>query len=193
MTLRLLTLLTALAFTSSAALAAAASLSSQACEREMARASEAFGIPLGVLYAVALTETGKRGSLQPLAMNIAGKAHYAKNLKDALQEFQAARKRGVELIDVGCMQVNHHFHGSAFNSVADMFDPHRNVTYAAGFLKQLRAREGSWTLAVARYHAGPNNNPAQKRYVCSVITNMVASGFGSWTDNARAFCDTTAQ
>jgi hypothetical protein len=49
-------------------------------------------------------------------------------------------------------------------------------------------REGSWTLAVARYHAGPRNIPAQKRYVCAVIRNMVASGFGEWTDNARTFC-----
>jgi soluble lytic murein transglycosylase-like protein len=44
-------------------------------------------------------------------------------------------------------------------------------------------------MAVARYHAGPNNNPAQKRYVCAVIRNMVASGFGQWTPNAKSFCD----
>jgi soluble lytic murein transglycosylase-like protein len=44
-------------------------------------------------------------------------------------------------------------------------------------------------MAVARYHAGPNNNPAQKRYVCRVITNMVATGFGQWTDEARRFCE----
>jgi soluble lytic murein transglycosylase-like protein len=126
-------------------------------------------------------------------MNIEGRAHYAKNLKDALQAFQAARDEGIKLIDVGCMQVNQHYHGEAFSSVAQMFDPRRNVDYAALFLKRLRAREGSWTLAVARYHAGPNNDPAQKRYVCNVIANMVASGFGSWTKNAQSFCDRTAQ
>jgi soluble lytic murein transglycosylase-like protein len=43
-------------------------------------------------------------------------------------------------------------------------------------------------MAVARYHAGPNNDPAQKRYVCTVIRNMVASGFGNWTRNSKAFC-----
>jgi soluble lytic murein transglycosylase-like protein len=43
-------------------------------------------------------------------------------------------------------------------------------------------------MAVARYHAGPNNNPAQKRYICRVIANMVAVDYGRWTDNARAFC-----
>jgi soluble lytic murein transglycosylase-like protein len=62
-----------------------------------------------------------------------------------------------------------------------MLDPRANVQYAARFLKELRGRQGSWTMAVARYHAGPNNDPAQKRYVCTVIRNMVASGFGNWT------------
>jgi len=101
---------------------------------------------------------------------------------------EAARLAGAKLIDVGCMQINHHFHASSFASVEDMLDPSKNVNYAARFLQQLKAREGSWTLAVARYHAGPGNIPAQKRYVCRVITNLVASGFGAWTADARAFC-----
>jgi soluble lytic murein transglycosylase-like protein len=87
------------------------------------------------------------------------------------------------------MQINHYFHASAFPSVGAMLDPATNVDYAARFLKQLRAREGNWTMAVARYHAGPNNNPAQKQYVCRVMENMVASGFGNWTQKARMFCD----
>ena len=41
---------------------------------------------------------------------------------------------------------------------------------------------------VARYHAGPDNDPAQKKYVCRVIANLVASGFGAWTADARSFC-----
>jgi soluble lytic murein transglycosylase-like protein len=69
-----------------------------------------------------------------------------------------------------------------------MFDPGKNVDYAARFLKELRAREGSWTMAVARYNAGPANKIGQRRYICSVIGSLVNSGFGSWTNNARAFC-----
>jgi soluble lytic murein transglycosylase-like protein len=154
----------------------------------MTRAAERYEVPLGVLYSVGLTETGNRSSLQPYAMNIEGRPYFAKSLTDALAEFESARAGGAVLIDVGCMQINHHFHGQEFASVAQMFEPRRNVDYAARFLKDLRQREGSWTLAVARYHAGPNNNPAQKRYVCKVIANMVASGFGAWTPGARSFC-----
>jgi hypothetical protein len=158
------------------------------CEAEMTRAAEAHDVPLGVLYAVGMTETGQRGKLHPYALNIAGRPYFATGVRDAVETFGKERERGVRLIDLGCMQINHHYHGKEFASVEAMLDPVQNVDYAARFLKHLRRREGSWTLAVARYHAGPNNNPAQKRYVCAVIRNMVASGFGQWTANARAFC-----
>jgi soluble lytic murein transglycosylase-like protein len=187
---RILILAAATIFTFSVSLAAPpARAIPNLCEREMTRAATRYDIPLGVLYAVGLTETGKRGSLQPFAMNIEGRAHYSANLDAAVTDFEAARAEGSVLIDIGCMQINHHYHANAFASVREMFDPRKNVDYAARFLNELKAREGSWTLAVARYHAGPNNNPAQKRYVCSVISNMVATGFGSWTPNARSFCE----
>jgi soluble lytic murein transglycosylase-like protein len=159
------------------------------CEREMTRAAARFDVPLGVLYAVGMTETGRKGGLSPYAMNIEGRSHFADSAGAAAREFAAARGKGARLIDLGCMQINHHYHGEKFASIEAMLDPAQNVDYAARFLRELREREGSWTLAVARYHAGPNNNPAQKRYVCAVIRNMVASGFGQWTPNAKSFCD----
>ncbi|MGE0212585.1 MAG: transglycosylase SLT domain-containing protein [Parvibaculaceae bacterium] len=158
------------------------------CEREMIRAAQAYDVPLGVLYAVGLTETGRKGSLQPYALNVEGKAEFGTSRDDAIRRFERARAQGRKLIDLGCMQINHHYHASHFATIEDMLDPHRNVDYAARFLKRLRAKEGNWTMAVARYHAGPNNNPAQKRYVCAVIVNMVATGFGTWTPEARNFC-----
>ncbi|WP_229426552.1 transglycosylase SLT domain-containing protein [Microvirga alba] len=167
---------------------AEAATNADTCEREMVRAAAKHGIPLGMLYAVGLAETGRRGSLQPYAMNIEGRAYFASNMTDAVQRFEEARRSGARLIDLGCMQINHYYHGDRFRSLASMLNPRDNVEYAAQFLKQLRAREGSWTMAVARYHAGPNNDPAQKTYVCRVISNMVASGFGEWTASARTFC-----
>lgn len=154
----------------------------------MTRAAAKYDVPLGVLYAVGMTETGRRGSLNPYALNIEGPSFFPVNLDEAIRRFELARKDGARLIDVGCMQINYYFHGRQFRSLEAMFDPRENVEYAAQFLKALRAREGNWTLAAARYHAGPDNNPAQKKYVCQVISNMVASGFGAWTTNARNFC-----
>lgn len=160
-----------------------------ACEAEILRAAERYGVPPGILYAVGLTETGNKGSLHPNALNIEGRAVFARSRQQALAEFERARRNGVKLIDLGCMQINHHYHADQFASVSQMLDPSRNVDYAARFLIELKQRHGSWSMAVARYHAGPNNDPAQKRYVCRVITNMVATGFGKWTPQARTFCN----
>lgn len=158
------------------------------CERELIAASESEGVPIGVLYAVGLTETGRKGSLHPYALNIEGKTVVAASAEEAMAEFMAAHRRGKKLIDLGCMQINHHYHRAEFSSLAAMLDPHQNVIYAARFLRQLEQREGSWTMAVARYHAGLHNNPAQRRYICAVIRNLAATGFGSWTPAARRFC-----
>jgi soluble lytic murein transglycosylase-like protein len=188
MTIRLVIAALAL-FTSSFGVAAAqATVADRACEREMAAASTKYAVPLGVLYAVGLTESGHKDSLQRNAMNIEGQPYFATSVVEGLRRFDDARAAGKILIDIGCMQINHHFHGGEFSSVEQMFDPHANVDYAARFLKVLHRREGSWTMAVARYHAGPNNNPAQKQYVCAVIVNMVATGFGEWTAQSRDFC-----
>jgi soluble lytic murein transglycosylase-like protein len=66
------------------------------------------------------------------------------------------------LIDLGCMQINHRYHGAEFSSVGAMLDPHANVDYAARFLARLHARHETWTMAVARYHAGPEQRPGAK-------------------------------
>ena len=183
--------LLALLAASLAALAASISDASAAvgtCEREILAAAAKYDIPAGILYSVGLTETGRKGSLQPYALNVEGKAYFGGSREEALRTFEAARASGAKLIDLGCMQINHHFHGDQFASPAEMFDPHKNVEYAAAFLARLHARHETWTMAVARYHAGPNNDPAQKRYVCRVIANLVATGYGSWTPNAKAIC-----
>ncbi|WP_163267311.1 lytic transglycosylase domain-containing protein [Chelativorans alearense] len=158
------------------------------CEAEILRAAQKYDVPPGILYSVGLTETGVKGSLQPYALNIEGKAVFARSTREAATEFAKARERGARLIDLGCMQINHHYHGDRFGSLAEMLDPRRNVDYAARFLAQLKRRHGTWSMAVARYHAGPDNDPAQKRYLCRVIANMVATGFGEWTPQARSFC-----
>jgi soluble lytic murein transglycosylase-like protein len=185
-TLSLLSLLAVLglnSFTSDAKAVAAG-----ACEREIQAAAAKYGIPEGILYSVGLTETGRKGSLYPWALNVEGKAYFPDTPATALQTFQAARLQGKKLIDMGCMQINHHFHAENFASAEEMLDPKRNVEYAAKFLRNLHDRHETWTMAVARYHAGPNNDPAQKRYVCRVISNLVATGYGKWTPGAQKFC-----
>jgi soluble lytic murein transglycosylase-like protein len=159
------------------------------CEPQIVRAAERYRIPIGILYAVGLAETGRKGSLQPNALNIEGRALFPASPDAAIAAVEEARRAGARLIDIGCMQINQHYHGAHFRSLGDMLDPQQNVDYAARFLLTLKGRHDTWSMAVARYHAGPDNNPAQKEYVCKVIANMVATGFGRWTANARTFCN----
>jgi soluble lytic murein transglycosylase-like protein len=180
--------LTASIFSALAVSQPAAGETQNVCEREMIAAARKYNVPLGVLYAVGLTETGRRNSLYPYALNIEGQSVFPPSRQAAKQDVMDAQLLGKKLIDIGCMQINHHYHGDQFRSVDQMLEPRANVQYAARFLKNLRQRQGSWTMAVARYHAGPNNDPAQKRYVCTVIRNMVASGFGNWTKKSKQFC-----
>lgn len=158
------------------------------CERELARAAAKYEIPLQILYAVALTESGTGKGLQPLMLHIEGKDHIPATLPEALTLFRAANERGVKLIDIGCMQVNWYWHREEFNSLEEIFDPRLNVEQGARFLQVLRKRHGSWTMAAARYNAGPKNTVAQHRYVCRVMKNLVKAGVGQWTATAEAFC-----
>ncbi len=154
----------------------------------MAAAARDYGVPLDILYSVGLTETGHRGVLGPYELNVDGRSVHSDTLGEALAAYQAADRAGANFIDIGCMQINHRFHATHFRSLTEMFDPERNVRYGAELLRTLRAEEGSWTKAVARYNAGPGNPKAQRAYVCAVIAHMVESGVGAWTPNARAYC-----
>ncbi len=180
-------LLSLLALSSKTPVAVAADLNS--CEREVARVSKRDGVPVGVFYAVGLVESGHKGRLEPYALNVEGKPFFAHDLADGMRIFSQSRQRGARLIDLGCMQINHHYHGKQFSSPEAMFDPKLNVEYASKFLLELKARYQTWTMAVARYHAGPDKTAEQKRYVCAVAGRMVSSGLGQWTLAARAFCE----
>ncbi|MFN3622628.1 MAG: lytic transglycosylase domain-containing protein [Hyphomicrobium sp.] len=158
------------------------------CEQELVRAAATHNVPLGMLYAIGLSESGRGGQLQPYALNIDGRAAYDLSKPEAMRAFRKAQLGGAKFIDIGCMQINHRYHSERFETLEDMFDPAKNVAYAARFLSELKEREGTWTKAIARYHAGPSNTPAQKAYVCRVIANMVGSGFGEWTSDARSYC-----
>ncbi len=107
----------------------------------MVRAAVHHQVPLSVLYAVGLTETGRAGVLTPYSLDIDGLSVTAVDLQDGIRRFEIARREGANLIDIGCMQVNYRYHAMNFASLEDMFDPAKNVEYAAGFLQMLKSRE----------------------------------------------------
>ena len=92
-------------FICSAAAAETKADNARPCERAMARAAQLHGIPLGILYAVGLTETGRRGALYPYALGADGQTVFAKNMDDAMSSFEAMRQKGIKPGESG--ELNH--------------------------------------------------------------------------------------
>jgi len=115
-------------------------------------------IPVGLLTAIGLTESGRtvthgHRTVWPWTVNAAGEGHFFETKKDAVAFVAEKQAAGVDSIDVGCMQVNLKHHPDAFASLDDAFDPATNVAYAADFLTGLRAELNSWIGAARRYHS----------------------------------------
>jgi hypothetical protein len=89
----------------------------------------------------------------PWTIMAEGRGRYLPSKAAALREVRRLKARGVSNIDVGCMQVNLHWHGDAFASLEDAFDPAHNVAYAAAFLLHLKQQQRSWTKAIGVYHS----------------------------------------
>ena len=89
----------------------------------------------------------------PWTVNMEGAGKWFKSQKQALDYVSVNHKRGARSFDVGCFQLNFKWHGSAFSSIEDMFDPNRNALYAANLLKSLFAETGSWETAAGAYHS----------------------------------------
>lgn len=133
---------------------------STACASAIAAVEPASGLPPGLLFAIALVETGRAtpggGGMQPWpwSWNAAGRSGVARNRAAAVAAVAALRAGGVASIDVGCMQINLLHHPDAFADLHEAFDPLANVRYAAAFLSRLRAGLPDWEAAIRRYHSG---------------------------------------
>lgn len=127
------------------------------CEAMATRIGAAEGLPAGLLPAISRIESGRRvGRIVrawPWTLNHAGQGLYFETREETLAYLRQTVAEGPRNIDVGCMQVNHYWHGKNFPSVEAMLDPETNIRYAVRFLKELYARKGSWEAAVKNYHS----------------------------------------
>ena len=130
------------------------------CTAAITVAEAAYGTSQGLLLAIAKAESGRPvpplAGLQPWpwAVNADGAARYFDSKAAAVVWVQQALARGVQQIDVGCMQINLQAHPRAFRGIDDAFDPTSNAGYAARFLTQLRADAGgNWYTATGYYHS----------------------------------------
>ncbi len=116
-------------------------------------------IPTHLLAAIATTESGRfhkglgMSVPWPWTINVEGKGYYFNSKAEAIAQTQSLLAKGVQSIDVGCMQVNLKHHPKAFANLNQAFDPSTNVAYAAKFLHDNYATLGDWIKATAAYHS----------------------------------------
>lgn len=141
------------------------------CRRYIGEAERVLEVPAYLLLAISQVESGRWDKVRqvksawPWTVMAEGRGRYLPSKQAAIAEVKALKAKGVRNIDVGCMQVNLHFHPKAFDSLEQAFDPAQNVAYAAALLTKLRRTNSSWTKAVGLYHsATPKfNGPYRKK------------------------------
>ena len=121
---------------------------------------EQYGIPSGLLEAIAFVESGINNHV----INVAGKAVIATNNNEALKVISDARENGIRNIDVGVMQLNYRWHSNAFANIQEMLNPKRNIEYAAKFLLRLKKEHGTWYAAICNYHSSKPNHQIKYSY-----------------------------
>ncbi|MCX7646884.1 MAG: transglycosylase SLT domain-containing protein [Rhodobacteraceae bacterium] len=127
------------------------------CDAAAAQAARETGVPLAVLRAISLTETGRRrdGRFRPWpwTVNMEGTGKWFDSEEEARAYVARHHARGARSFDVGCFQLNFRWHGHGFRSIEEMFQPLANARYAARFLADLRTETGSWSRAAGAYHS----------------------------------------
>ncbi len=132
---------------------------SDLCAAETAAMERRDGIPRHLLTAISLAESGRwdgasRANVAwPWTVTAEGRGRYFDSRAEALAEVEILITQGVRNIDVGCMQVNLLYHGGAFDSLEEAFDPRANTAYAATYLKAMYQTTGNWLQAAGYYHS----------------------------------------
>ncbi|WP_193172813.1 transglycosylase SLT domain-containing protein [Nisaea nitritireducens] len=142
--------------------------SDKICANATRHAEEEHRLPKHLLFAISLKETGrwnderKESYTWPWTVTSGGKGRHYPTVFAAMAEVRRLLATGTTNIDVGCMQINLRYHGTAFEDLAEAFDPLKNTDYAARFLTELKERHGSWRDATEHYHSG--NSVRGKNY-----------------------------
>lgn len=133
--------------------------STKICRDLIAEAEVRHRLPKLLMSAISLAESGRWNEQHkatiawPWTVYAEGRGRYLPSKAAALEEVRELRRKGVRNIDVGCTQVNLHFHGKAFATLEEALDPARNIDFAARLLRKLHRETRSWSMAAGYYHS----------------------------------------
>ena len=169
-------------------------LANPACESAINAAALTSTVPLGLLHAIAVVESGRpdphSGTIQPWpwTIDVGGQGYYFATKAAAISAVRTLMAAGINSIDVGCMQINLSYHPAAFRSLDQAFDPMANARYAAVFLTRLYDSSLDWTKAAGAYHsqtptlAGPYRQAVLSHWQPGAGAVKRATSMLSWED-----------
>ena len=129
------------------------------CSLVAARMEGKYKIKPHLLQTISSVETGRWDYNKekfvpwPWTINANGKGRHFNTKEEAVAAVKSLQAKGIESIDVGCMQISLKYHGNAFNSIEEAFEPEKNVEYSAKFLRKLYNQRKDWTKAAMAYHS----------------------------------------
>ena len=153
---------------------------SNLCLKAAEPVEKRLNAPSGLLQAISLKETGrwfqKQGISYPWPWTVTanGKGIYLATKAEAIRKVKQLQGEGIRNIDVGCMQINLFYHPNAFDNLEQALDPQINTKYAAKFLPKLYENNGSWNLAIERYHSGDAVRGQKYRRAVIALKKQVA-------------------
>jgi len=131
----------------------------ETCRLATEKVESELRLPKRLLNAISLTETGRwhkerREKIAwPWTVYAEGRGRYLSTKAAAIAEVNKLKAKGVQNIDVGCMQVNLYWHPEAFDNLEEAFTPIVNARYAGRLLQKHRTESHSWNVAIAHYHS----------------------------------------
>ncbi len=133
------------------------------------------GVPPSVLYAVALTESGRPKIPEgidrpwPWTLNVGGRGYFFDSRQAAWQALRDWLRAGKSSIDVGLMQVNWRYHKDRLGTPWQALDPYHNLRVGAAILRECFHSRRDWWASVGCYHA-PTDPRRANRYRHRVVS-----------------------
>ena len=133
------------------------------------------GTPASLLYAVALTESGKEVDQSsgyqpwPWTLNVAGNGYFYATRLEAWRALRDWLDQGQRSIDIGLMQVNWRYHQDRLGTPWQALAPYHNLRVGADILTSCYAQSHDWWASVGCYHA-PGHRERAARYRARVVS-----------------------
>ncbi len=120
------------------------------------RIEQKYAIKKGLLYALALQESGKKlpGNFVPWPWTLnVDKVPRRYESRHAVYHDLVRYVAEKKMVDIGLCQINWHWNNEQFGSLWEALDPYRNIEVCAQILKQRYDETQDWWVAVGKYHS----------------------------------------